>query len=151
MLALIRFLALLVGTLAASKRLCGRRKRLTRQGVVHRPVLSFIWVLGCDRPQSRPSWEPLRHLQQDAMTLRLARTSLKCVRPPKGTRPHLQQQLPVGPAVAERRSVVVVIQHGDVSRAGGAPGGRSPVLDHHHQLVARLLLSVQAQTGADLP
>lgn len=63
---------------------------------------------------------------------------------------HLKEQLPVRSGVNERGSVVVFVQHGDMSGARGAARRRASVLYHHNKLVAGLLLSVQGETGTDL-
>lgn len=49
---------------------------------------------------------------------------------------YLKQQFPVRSGVSEGGSVVVFIQDSDVSRASGAAGGCTPVLNHHNKLVA---------------
>ena len=53
-------------------------------------------------------------------------------------------------AVGESRAVIIVIKHSDEGCACGAARGRTTVLNHHHQLVARLLLSVQSSPCTDL-
>lgn len=52
--------------------------------------------------------------------------------------------------MSESGGVVVFVQHGDVSGAGGAARRRAPVLHDHNKLVAGLLLPVQGEAGADL-
>lgn len=64
--------------------------------------------------------------------------------------PHLKEQFPVRPGMREAWSVVVFIQHGDMSGTGGAAGRRTPVLYYYNKLVTGLLLSVQGEAGADL-
>ena len=63
---------------------------------------------------------------------------------------HLYNEILARLAVCESGIVVVVIQHGDEGRARGAARGGTSILNHHHQLVAGLLLSVQSGPCADL-
>lgn len=63
---------------------------------------------------------------------------------------HLKEQLSVRPGMCEAGGVVIFIQYGDMSSAGGTPRWRSPVLHDHNKLVAGLLLSVQGEAGTDL-
>lgn len=63
---------------------------------------------------------------------------------------HLKEHFPVRPGMRECWRVVIFIQDGDVSGAGGASGRRTSILYHHHKLVTGLLLSVQSEAGADL-
>lgn len=63
---------------------------------------------------------------------------------------HLYDEILARLAVGESGIIVVVIQHGDEGRARGATRGRASILNHHHQLVARLLLSVQSGPCTDL-
>lgn len=63
---------------------------------------------------------------------------------------HLYDEVFARQAVSESGVVVVFIEDGDEGCAGGTAGGGTSVLDQHHQLVARLLLSVQNGPCTDL-
>lgn len=65
--------------------------------------------------------------------------------------PHLHRQLLTAGHVKESRRVVVLIQHSDIDGSRGAAGWCSPILHDHQELVAGLLLPVQAVLGAELP
>lgn len=62
---------------------------------------------------------------------------------------HLYDKVFARMAVSESRVIVVVIQDSNEGCACGTTGGRTPVLNHHHQLVTRLLLSVQNSPCTD--
>lgn len=62
---------------------------------------------------------------------------------------HLKEQLPVRSGISKTGSVVVFIQHSDMSGASCAARRRTPVLYDHNKLVAGLMLSVQGEAGAD--
>lgn len=68
----------------------------------------------------------------------------------EASRHHLYDEMFARLAVDESRVIVVIVQDGDECRACGAARGRTSVLNHHHQLVARLLLSVQSSPCTDL-
>lgn len=63
---------------------------------------------------------------------------------------HLYDEVFARQAVSESGVVVVFIEDGDEGRARGAAARGASVLDQHHQLVARLLLSVQNSPCTDL-
>lgn len=63
---------------------------------------------------------------------------------------HLYDEVFARQTVSESGVVVVFIEDGDEGCARGAAGWRASVLDQHHQLVARLLLSVQNSPCTDL-
>lgn len=52
--------------------------------------------------------------------------------------------------MSESRVIIIVVQDSDEGGACGATGRRTSVLNHHHQLVTRLLLSVQNRPCTDL-
>lgn len=64
---------------------------------------------------------------------------------------YLHGQLLATSDVKENRSVVVLVQHGDVDGSCGTAGRCSPILHNHQQLIAGLQLPVQAVLGAELP
>lgn len=55
---------------------------------------------------------------------------------------HLYDEVFAWLAMSESGVIVVVIQDSDEGCSCGATRGRTSVLNHHHQLVTRLLLSV---------
>ena len=65
--------------------------------------------------------------------------------------PYLHGQLLTTGHVKESRSVVILIQHSDIDGSCGTAGWCSPILHNHQELVAGLLLPVQAMLGAELP
>lgn len=65
--------------------------------------------------------------------------------------PYLHGQLLTTGHVKESRSVVILIQHSDIDGSCGTAWWCSPILHDHQELVAGLLLPVQAMLGAELP
>lgn len=51
----------------------------------------------------------------------------------------------------ESWSVVILVQHSHIDGSCGTAGWCSPILHDHQELVAGLLLPVQAMLGAELP
>lgn len=52
--------------------------------------------------------------------------------------------------MCENGCMVVFIQHSDVNCACSTAGRCTSILYNHNKLIARLLLSVQGEAGADL-
>lgn len=65
--------------------------------------------------------------------------------------PYLHGQLLTTGHMKESRSIVILIQHSDIDGSCGTAGWCSPILHDHQELVAGLLLPVQAMLGAELP
>lgn len=63
---------------------------------------------------------------------------------------HLYYEVFAWHAVRESRVIVVVIKDGDEGCARSTTGRGTSILNHHYQLVARLLLPVQKSPCTDL-